>query len=118
MIEGLHFHFSQAEKHQGIITMSAPSTFSDLSLSLLLTWALCDKIMVNFYIYVHLPLYLYLLICLFFSCAGSSLLHTGFLSLQGTGATLSLRCEDFSLWWFLLLPSTGSRGTGFGSCSP
>ena len=28
----------------------------------------------------------------------------------------SLRCVGFSLWWLLLLQSTGSRHTGFSSC--
>ena len=28
----------------------------------------------------------------------------------------SLQCIDFSLWWRLLVQSTGSRCTGFGSC--
>ena len=28
----------------------------------------------------------------------------------------SLQCEGFSLWWLLLLRSTGSRRTGFSSC--
>ena len=28
----------------------------------------------------------------------------------------SLRCAGFSLWWLLLLQSTGSRCTGFSSC--
>ena len=27
-----------------------------------------------------------------------------------------LRCAGFSLWWLLLLRSTGSRHTGFSSC--
>ena len=40
-----------------------------------------------------------------FGCAGSLLLCTGF-----------LKCADFSLWWLLLLWSTGSRAQGFSSC--
>ena len=28
----------------------------------------------------------------------------------------SLQCVGFSLWWLLLLQSTGSRRAGFGSC--
>ena len=28
----------------------------------------------------------------------------------------SLQCIDFSLWWRLLVQSTGSRCTGFSSC--
>ena len=30
----------------------------------------------------------------------------------------SLRCAGFSLWWLLLLRSTGSRHMGFSSCGP
>ena len=33
-----------------------------------------------------------------------------------SGGYSSLRCAGFSLRWLLLLPSTGSRGTGFSSC--
>ena len=52
-----------------------------------------------------------------FGCAGSSLLHMGFLQLWRAGATLQLRCKGFSLWGLLLcskvLGCTGfsSRGT-------
>ena len=41
-----------------------------------------------------------------YGCPGSSLLHVGFLELWRAG---------FSLQWLLLLQSTGSRCTGFGS---
>ena len=51
-----------------------------------------------------------------FGCVGSSLLHAGFLWLRRAGATLLLRCADFSLLWLLLLRSTGSRHAGFSSC--
>ena len=33
-----------------------------------------------------------------------------------SGGYSSLRCTGFSLWWLLLLWSTGSRFTGFSSC--
>ena len=33
-----------------------------------------------------------------------------------SGGYSSFRCAGFSLWWLLLLPSTGSRRTGFSSC--
>ena len=33
-----------------------------------------------------------------------------------SGGYSSLQCSDFSLWWLLLLRSTGSRATGFWSC--
>ena len=33
-----------------------------------------------------------------------------------SGGSSSLRCAGFSLWWLLLLRSTGSRRAGFSSC--
>ena len=33
-----------------------------------------------------------------------------------SGGYSSLRCTGFSLWWLLLLRSTGSRCAGFSSC--
>ena len=33
-----------------------------------------------------------------------------------SGGYSSLRCTGFSLWWLLLLRSTGSRHVGFSSC--
>ena len=33
-----------------------------------------------------------------------------------SGGYSSLRCAGFSLWWLLLLRSTGSRRAGFSSC--
>ena len=40
-------------------------------------------------------------------CAGSLVLHAGFLWLWQAGCTLWLHCRDFSLLWLLLLRSTG-----------
>ena len=34
-----------------------------------------------------------------------------------SGGSSLLRCAGFSLWWLLLLQSTGSRHTCFSSCS-
>ena len=34
-----------------------------------------------------------------------------------SGGYSLLRCTGFSLWWLLLLQSTGSRRVGFSSCS-
>ena len=52
-----------------------------------------------------------------FGCAGSSLLHR----LQScrewsVETSLQLQCTGFSLWWFLLLWSSGSRACGLNSC--
>ena len=33
-----------------------------------------------------------------------------------SGGYSSLQCVSFSLWWLLLLRSTGSRHAGFSSC--
>ena len=40
----------------------------------------------------------------------------GALAVVSRGCSL-LQCMGFSLWWLLLLQSTGSRQMGFGSCS-
>ena len=37
--------------------------------------------------------------------------------IEVSGGCSSLPCVGFSLWWLLLLWSTGSRCTGFSSCS-
>ena len=49
-------------------------------------------------------------------CVGSSLLR-GLSLVAVSGGYSSLWCMGFSLWWLLLLQSTGSRHTGFSSCS-
>ena len=48
----------------------------------------------------------------FFGCTGSLLLHSGFSLVEASGGYPLLRCTGFSLWWLLLLQSTGSRCTG------
>ena len=52
-----------------------------------------------------------------FGCVGSLSLHAGFLQLQREGGHSVLRYVGFSLWWSLLLWSTGSRRMGPSSCS-
>ena len=60
----------------------------------------------------------YLLMCLFiYFWLQVLLLHAGFLWLQQAGGYSLLQCMGFSLWWLLLLQSTGSRLAGFSSCS-
>ena len=50
-------------------------------------------------------------------------LHWGFVAacrlslVAASGGYSSLQCTGFSLWWLLLLQSTGSRRAGFSSCS-
>ena len=46
-------------------------------------------------------------------CAGSSLLLHGLSLIVASGGYSSLLCAGFSLWWLLLLQSTGSKCTGF-----
>ena len=53
-----------------------------------------------------------------FLVGGGSPLLRQFFSSRGNGSCSSLRCVGFSLWWFLLWQSVGSRLTGFGSCGP
>ena len=49
-------------------------------------------------------------------------LHWVFVAVHGlslvvaSGGYSSLRCAGFSLWWLLLLRSTGSSLAGFSSC--
>ena len=50
-----------------------------------------------------------------FGYVGSSLLHRLSLVVVRRGYS-SLWCTGFSLWWLLLLQSSGSRHTGFSSC--
>ena len=61
-------------------------------------------------IYLFLSLFCFILtfyLCIV-ACAGSSLLHAGFLQLSQVGTTLQWYL-DFSLQWLLLFQSTGSR---------
>ena len=41
---------------------------------------------------------------------------TGFSLVVASGGYSLLQCTGFSLWWLLLLRSTGSRHLGFSSC--
>ena len=56
------------------------------------------------------------LIYFIFGCVRSSLLRVGFSLVAESRGYYSLRCAGFSLRWFLLLWSTGSRHAGFSSC--
>ena len=56
--------------------------------------------------------YIYLFI---FGCVRSLLLCAGFSLVVASGGYSSLRCAGFSLWWLLLLQSTGFRRSGFSS---
>ena len=60
-------------------------------------------------VYMSTPISQPLLHSLSFGCTVSLMLRMGFLQLQWAGAILSLQSAGFSLWWLVLLPSTGSR---------
>ena len=60
--------------------------------------------------YVCMYVCIYLWLCwVFVAARGLSLL-------VASGGYSSLWCTGFSLWWLLLLQSTGSRHAGFTSC--
>ena len=63
---------------------------------------------INVFIYLFLFIYFWLH-WVFVAARGLSLVAVS----RGCS---SLRCTGFSLWWLLLLWSTGSRCTGFSSC--
>ena len=58
-------------------------------------------------LFISLTIFVNLFYLFIFGCVGSSLLRTGFLQLWFAG---------FTLWWLLLLQSTGSRHMDFSSC--
>ena len=55
-------------------------------------------------------LFIYLWLCWVFDAP------RGLSLVAASGGYSSLRCAGFSLWWLLLLRSTGSRRAGFSSC--
>ena len=75
-----------------------------------LTW---DRQSSSFFFLIHLFIYLFIYFWLhwvFVAACGLSLV-------VASGGYSSLRCTGFLLRWLLLLQSTGSRRTGFSSCS-
>ena len=58
-----------------------------------------------FFFFLFVPRNIYVFI---YGWGGSWFLHTGFLSLWRAGGYSLLQCMGFSLWWLLLLQSTGS----------
>ena len=75
------------------------SSFSDLIM-------FCPFYFVFFFFFKFIAKCFILIYLFIFGSAGSSLLCVGFLWLQQEEATL-LWCASFSLWWLLLLWSTG-----------
>ena len=58
----------------------------------------------------------FILLLFIFGSVGSLLPCVGFSLVAASGGYSSLWCAGFSLWWLLLLRSTGSRCAGFSSC--
>ena len=59
---------------------------------------------------------LFIFIYSFLAALGLCCCAQAFSSCGEQGCYSSLRCACFSLWWLLLLRSTGSRHAGFSSC--
>ena len=68
--------------------------------------------MFSLYFFIYILFFSFL-----FCCTGSLLLYVGFSLVVRSRDYPSLQCMGFSLWWLLLLWSTGSRRTGFSTCS-
>ena len=78
----------------------------------LLSLPLCcfgDKAASTFFLYKFILFIYFWPRWVFVAVCGLSLVAT-------SGGYSSLRCAGFSLWWLLLLRSTGSRSAGFSSC--
>ena len=67
----------------------------------------CQTVFILFYYYYYLFIYFWLH-WVFVAACGLSLV-------VASGGYSSLWCVGFSLWWLLLLQSTGSRCAGFSS---
>ena len=72
----------------------------------------------TFYLLVCLfiCLFVYLFIYLYFWLHWVFVAARGLSLVAASGGYSSLWCAGFSLWWLLLLRSTGSRHTSFSSC--
>ena len=69
-----------------------------------------------FFTKLFIYLFMYLFIYLFFWLLWVFVAACGLSLVAVSGDYSSLRCAGFSLWWLLLLWSTGSRPPGFSSC--
>ena len=76
-------------------------------------WTTCSNVVVvfliMFFLTIYLSIYYFWLHWVFVAVRGLSLVASSW-------GYSSLRCVGFSLWWLLLLWSTGSRHAGFSSC--
>ena len=73
------------------------------------------KLFIYLFILKFLILFIYLFI-IYFWLRWVFVAACGLSLFVASGGYSSLRCVGFSLWWLLLLQSTGSRSTGFSSC--
>ena len=114
-----HFHFSWSCNNKEENGSHAES-YHLKAIIFISTYFLPDFIQMctGFYIIIIIVHMLFLkkLIYFIFHWVGSSLLHTGFSLVVTSRGYSSLQCAGFSLWWLLLLWSTGSRHVGFSSC--
>ena len=58
----------------------------------------------------------FIYLCIYFWLRWVFVAARGLSLVAVSGGYSSLRCAGFSLWWLLLLQSTGSRHVGFSSC--
>ena len=92
--------------------MSAENSLrvEEVFLLLLLFICLFFRFVFSTFLNKFILFYFYFWLCwVFVAARGLSLV-------AASGGYSSLRCVGFSLWWLLLLRSTGSRCAGFSSC--
>ena len=111
-------HKGLKSRQQASLFKEAPISFnSEETQSLLFAWIWFPHFLKGNFNHYLFKNFIYLFIYLFiFGCVGSLLLLRGRSLLVVSGSCSSLQCAGFSLWWLLLLRSTGSRRTGCSSC--
>ena len=100
-----HFAFPPAT-NEGSCCSTSLSAFSVVSL---LDFSHSHRCAVVSHYYYYFLIYLFWLRWVFVAACGLTLV-------AASRGYSSLRCVSFSLWWLLLLWSTGSRCAGFSSC--
>ena len=69
-----------------------------------------------FLFYLFFNKFIYFIIYYYFWLRWVFVAVRGLSLVTASGGYSSLQCTGFSLWWLLLLQSTGSRRAGFSSC--
>ena len=72
--------------------------------------------LISFFFLILIFIYLFILFVCYFWLRWVFVAAPGLSLFVASGGYFSLRCTGFSLWWPLLLRSTGSRRTGLSSC--